>query len=225
MSTFTMRLKDVIRRTDGKIGLDDYQLTDESHRKILNDKIIARYYNREIGVETIDMFVHNFRRKMHEIMPLYDQLYQSQLIKFDPLDTMNIRSTSSSTTEAKSKGEASGVSNSTNTAKAVTVSSDFPQQSLRDDDSKTGEYASGSSESESEAGNDGSSQENRNDESSATDSSESTSKGYTGAAAALLMQYRESIANYDLEIVNSLNECFMSIWQTSEPFSNEGMYY
>jgi hypothetical protein len=225
MSTFTMRLKDVIRHTDGKIGLDDYPLTDESHRGVLNAKIVARYFNREIGVETIDLFTHNLRRKMHEIMPLYDQLYQSQLIKFDPLDTLNIRSESSSTTEAKSKGEAETDSKSVNKAKAVTVSSDFPQQSLKDSDAYTGEYASGSSESNSDSENDGNSNEKRNDESTANDSTESTSKGYTGAAAVLLMQYRESLANYDLEIVNSLNELFMSIWQTSESFSNEGMYY
>lgn len=224
MSTFTMRLKDVIRHTDGKIGLDDYPITDAAHREILNQRIIERYFNREIGLETVDQFTFNLRRKMHEIMPYYDKLMQSQLIEFDPLDTLNIRSTNASNSKVTGNGTTESEQKSTNKAKALTVNSEFPQQSLRESDGEdadgepTGIYAHDSVESDSDAESEGNAKDIRQDESSSEDTSESTSKGYTGSAAMLLMQYRESIANYDLEIVNQLNELFMSVWQTSEPF-------
>lgn len=220
-----MRLKDVIKHTDGKIGLDDYPLTDETHREVLNQRIIERYYNREIGLETIDQFTFNLRRRMHEIMPRIDGLYRSQLIQFDPLDTLNIRSTANATSKATGVGTSESESDSVNKARALTVNSDFPQQSLNEDDAKDGEYAKESSESDSDGTVESKAKDTRNDESSSEDSTESTSKGYTGSAALLLMQYRESIVNYDLEVLDNLKDLFMSIWQTSEPFdAREGRY-
>lgn len=225
MSTFTMRLKDVIKHTDGKIGLDDYPITDESHRAVLNQKIIDRYWNREIGLETIDQFTFNLGRKMREIMPRYDQLMQSQLIEFDPLDTLNIRSTNASKSNTKGNGTSKSESKSNNKANAISIESDFPQQSLHEDDNeKSGAYGRGSTESDSTGETEGSAEDTRQDEAESSDSSESSTKGFSGSAAMLLMQYRESIANYDVEILGELNELFMSIWQTSESFDYRERY-
>lgn len=67
------------------LGLNDYPIFDESHRQTLNDKLIRRYYMREIGFETVGLFVWNLRTHMHEIMPYYNDLYLSQLMVTDPM--------------------------------------------------------------------------------------------------------------------------------------------
>src|SRR5690625_6824095 len=94
MSTFTIKLKDVLEYTDQDIGLDTYPIFDENYRQALNDKIIDHYWNREIGQETIGMFQLAMRRKMKEVMPYYTQVYESEVIKFDPISTFKTDATS-----------------------------------------------------------------------------------------------------------------------------------
>ncbi len=85
------------------LGKNDYPIFDENHRAILNDKIIAHYYFREIGQETPSRFAFNLRRKMNEIMPYYNKLYESELIKYDPLFTTYFTSLKES--EKKGQGK------------------------------------------------------------------------------------------------------------------------
>ena len=86
MAKYTIELHKLIEM-GYKLPLDEYPIFDEEYRGILNDKIIAHYYFREIGQETPSRFSFNLRRKMNEIMPYYNKLYESELIKYDPLFT------------------------------------------------------------------------------------------------------------------------------------------
>ena len=86
MANYTIELHKLIEM-GFKLPLDEYPIFDENHRATLNDKIIAHYYFREIGQETPSRFAFNLRRKMNEIMPYYNQLYESEMIKYDPLFT------------------------------------------------------------------------------------------------------------------------------------------
>lgn len=86
MAKYTIEIRSLIER-GFHFALDDYPIFDECHRKELNEKIIEHYYFREIGAETPDRFNFYLRRKMREIMPYYNQLYISEMIKFDPLAT------------------------------------------------------------------------------------------------------------------------------------------
>ena len=90
MSAFTIPLKSVIELTGGDIGLDSYPIFEESYREGLNQKIIDHYWNREIGIENVEMFRFNLRRKMNEIMPYFNQLYESTRFEYDPLTTIDI---------------------------------------------------------------------------------------------------------------------------------------
>lgn len=65
-------------------GLNDYPIFDESYRNVLNRKIIEHFWFREIGYETIHMFLFALNRKMREIMPLYNQRYKSELLNLEP---------------------------------------------------------------------------------------------------------------------------------------------
>lgn len=102
MANYTIELHKLIEM-GFKLPLDEYPIFDENHRATLNDKIISHYYFREIGQETPSRFAFNLRRKMNEIMPYYNQLYESEMIKYDPLFTTYFTSLKES--ERKGQGK------------------------------------------------------------------------------------------------------------------------
>ena len=65
------------------VGLDSYEIFDESYRDTLNNKIIDEYYLREVN-GTADAFKFYINRAMSQIMPYYNKLYESDLVKLDP---------------------------------------------------------------------------------------------------------------------------------------------
>ena len=62
--------------------------TDE-HRALLFKKILLKYYTREIGYETVGLWKLKLNQRLMEIMPYYNQLYESELIEFDPLKNVD----------------------------------------------------------------------------------------------------------------------------------------
>lgn len=72
------------------LGLKDYPIFNEAYRETLNNKIIRSYYFREIGFETLGQFSWQMRRTMFEIMPYYNQLYESQDLVTDPMYSTNM---------------------------------------------------------------------------------------------------------------------------------------
>lgn len=87
MAKYTIELNELIS-LGFHLNLDDYPIFNEDYRAHLNKEIIEHFYFREIGQETPERFNFFLKRKMAEIMPYYNQLYQSELIKFDPLSTV-----------------------------------------------------------------------------------------------------------------------------------------
>ena len=65
----------------------------ESHRALLLKKILLHYYTREIGYETVGLWKLKLNQKLIEVMPYYNQLYESELIKFDPLKNVDVTKT------------------------------------------------------------------------------------------------------------------------------------
>lgn len=84
MSFVTPQLRRVIEM-GYDVGLKNYPIFSESHREELNTKILNHFRYREIGYETIHMFIFHLNRKMDEIMPFYNQLYESEKIEIDAI--------------------------------------------------------------------------------------------------------------------------------------------
>lgn len=57
---------------------------DPAYRAVLCKKILKHYYLREIGSETVGIWLLWMNTKLEEIMPYYNQLYASALLQFDP---------------------------------------------------------------------------------------------------------------------------------------------
>lgn len=87
MSQYTTQLRYILENpmwTDERLGLSNYPIFDENYRNTLNQKIKDFYYFEEIGYETPARFCFKLRQKMNLIMPYYNKLYQSELLKIEP---------------------------------------------------------------------------------------------------------------------------------------------
>lgn len=244
MASFTMELKNVIQACNGDIGLKDYPIFDESHREILNKKIIDHYYMREISMSSIDEWLLVLNRTMREIMPEYNQLYKSELLKFNPLLSMDMKTISDSLNESDSESVSNGTSNTDSsseqlanqqtgtdtTAKARVVNSTTPQQRL----AGNMDYASGGTDTTSDTNTDVdvTSSDTASSTVDATTNATATGKnkdkghgeshvqGYSGSPSALLLDFRATILNIDLMVIERLSDLFMMIWSNGDQYTN-----
>ena len=80
------KVEDVIDKSWQKVFDFDFPIFDENYRSVLCKKIIKHYYTREIGFETIGLWKLKLNMTMNEIMPYYNKLYETELLKFNPLN-------------------------------------------------------------------------------------------------------------------------------------------
>lgn len=84
----------VLEKSWDKVFNSNVKFFDEKYRKVLCKKILKHYYTREIGCETVGLWKLWMNTKLEEIMPYYNQLYESELLKFDPLTDTKVDTTS-----------------------------------------------------------------------------------------------------------------------------------
>ena len=80
---------EVIRKSAPLI-FDKFPIFDEDYRLPLEEKILRHFYTREICYETVGLWLLHFNNKMNEIMPYYNQLYESEKLKFNPLEDVDV---------------------------------------------------------------------------------------------------------------------------------------
>lgn len=197
MAKFTVELG-VIIKSGFPLDLQSYPIFDESYREGLNNKIIRHYWFREIGFETAALFRDRLAMTMTEIMPYYNQLYKSQLISVDPMITHRL---------IRELGRTENNTGSSNvSADGKTVYSDTPQGLLSIGDIEDELYASNASIANSNT--DSSASENRSANESETFFGNTSGK----SESELLIQYRKTFLNIDMEVIKELEPLFMGIW-------------
>ena len=67
-----------------KIFTTQAYIFDENYRPVICKKILKHYYTREIGAETVGLWILWMNTKMEEILPYYNKLWESALLEFDP---------------------------------------------------------------------------------------------------------------------------------------------
>lgn len=104
-------VESIIEESAGII-FDRYPIFDETYRELLNKKILKHYYMREIGFETVGLWKLKLNTKMNEIMPYYNKLYESELLKFNPFYDVDYKTEGdrSGNTESNGKITSSGES-------------------------------------------------------------------------------------------------------------------
>ena len=211
MSNYTVELRKIPESLIDE-ALAHYPLFMDGYRATLNRKIKEHFWYNEIAHETIDQFLFQLRIKMNEIMPYYNQLYESELTKRDPFITQRIKSTSSmdSKSSATTSERQSSKSGNTSKAKSRAVNSDTPQVPL----SGRGDYATSAADSVSDttADSTGSGESSGAQSGTAATTSTSESSGFSGSMAHLIQAHRDAIINVDMMIIAQIEPLFMLIW-------------
>ena len=106
---------EVIEGAWNKIFTSKVTFFDESYRRVLCQKILKHYYLREICCETVGIWKLWMNERLETIMPYYNQLYESELIKFEPLNDVNLTRKHDRTVDGTEErnGETSDTSNGT----------------------------------------------------------------------------------------------------------------
>lgn len=219
--------------TYANAGLDDYPIFEESHREVLNTKIYRRFWFREIGFETWGHFRWKMRQRMHEIMPYYNQLYESELLEItDPLYSKDMYYDETWTRDEQINTDEQGTDDRTQRSETDTDAStesdernvfqDTPMNTLSAGRIESLEYAtnvtyddattSSRSHSETDSTYDQDTTLKR-DETGDYDGTKAThERGYDKQQAELLLKYRETFLNIDLMILQELETLFMGLW-------------
>lgn len=203
------------------IGLGSYPIFNEAYRAILNGKIIDEYWNREICTETVDNFTLMLRRKMDQIMPYYNKLYESELIEYKALSSINIESQTSNDASTQGDGTATVVSESDVLSKSRAVNSSTPQTMLSGNE----DYATSSSDTNSNAETDSTSTNETSNTTSSANTGTSLVTGYQGAASDLITKYRNTLLNIDTLVIADVQDCFMLLLNNGDAFTRNGWYY
>ena len=232
MANFTMTLQEILENNPSEdLGLSAYPIFNELHRAGLNQKIINEYLNREIGSSTVQEFRLWMHRRMCKIMPYYNQLYLSEKLKIDPLNTVSMSTVVDSVGDSAANGVMSGTSTSTGTSdqttgaesKSRTVDMMTPQNEL----AGNGDYATGAQDSVSNTSGTSNAENVENSESGTTSDTtanttshmENKVNGYSGSQAVLLNEFRKTFLNIDAEIIDDLSDLFMQIWTSGDSFT------
>lgn len=210
MAKFTIEVYNLIE-SGFDIGLREYPIFDEKYRRVLNKKLLNHYWMREIGFETAGLFKFMLNRSMVEIMPYYNQLYESVTIfkEKNPFEDKNIVESSN----RKNKGTSTQKGTGTTTSEDLDVRSDTPQSMLAIGDIKTNTYASDASWDNSNATST-SSQDLSVDN---TEDYINTIIGTNGGKnySEMLQDWRNTFMNIDMMVIEdrSIKDCFMQIYE------------
>lgn len=198
------KVDDIIAKSRAKVFDFDYPIFDEAYRSVLETKILRHYYTREICAETVGRWKLFLQATMNEIMPYYNQLYESELIKFDPLRDVDIYTEH----EKNGEGETSTNINAEINEDKWRYYHDTPQggitglQSLkylteaeRNDNNQTSE-----------------SETNGNYTDTETYLQHVYGKGRSVSFSKLLKEFRDTFLNIDMMIIDDLKDLFMLIW-------------
>lgn len=176
----------------------------------LAKKIVNHYYMREIGQETIGLWIHYVKDTMELLMEEYLPLIYSASISYDPLINVDYTETFTRTANVDNTGES--VSNSTNSGNSIGINSDTPQGRVTKASILAGNYATATQGTETESQID-----NTTNTTSGSESEEEYTKrmvgnsGVSATAQKMIQQYRDNIRAIDREIIEKLEYCFFGL--------------
>lgn len=233
---------DIIEAARPKIFDFDFPMYDESYRSILETKILRNYYFDEIGFETYGRFKMALENKLNLIMPYYNDLYKSASLEYDPLYSVDYYEKHEGKGDGKENSNGSGkdkrtldltdANTGTQTNKDVgnnwTKFSDTPQGGTSQIDLAADAYLTNATLDKiddtvtrtdnlthKQTGTDTFDRSNTNAR-TYNNTDEYLNHVYGKQAgqsyASLIKEYRETLLNIDLLIINELRDLFMLLY-------------
>ena len=117
-------IDNVISKSWNKILYTQCEFFDENYRAVLFKKILKHYYLREICSETVGIWKLWMNTRIEEIMPYYNQLYNSALIQFNPLHNTNLSKSSERNINREQENNRDVSGNSRDTENTETTGTD-----------------------------------------------------------------------------------------------------
>lgn len=185
-----------------------FTMFDENYRSVLCTKILKHYYTREISEETTGLWLLRLNQKMDEIMPYYNALYRAWSFDFNPLynvdmfRTHNLAKEQSSTNEQTAETKTNGVER--------ILYSDTPQGSLQNIENET--YLTNATKDINEGENSTNLESNQLMTSTDEYVEHVSGKSEGASFSKMLTEYKESLINIDLLIINELQALFFNLW-------------
>lgn len=182
-------------------------------KKAFEQKVIDHYYFRQIGQETVGRFLHFFRSKVREIMPLYIQRYKSvELFESidDPLRSYELTEEYERDTTNKGTSSTTGKTSEKVTNDRERRFSDTPQGSINNID----RYMSEATKENESVGNDGTSSASSQSSDTGKEKYKLTRYGNIGVQplGQELNVLRSSFINVDMEIIDELKDLFLKVY-------------
>ena len=225
MSKYTMELRElftpikfnppIFTREEVEGFFKDYELSDylttEQIETIENAglwnkdklarKIIDHYYMRELGQETIGLWIHTVKYTMNELMEQYLPLIYNYSNNYNPLN--DYLETFSKTGQVDNTGRS--VSDSTNSGNSIGITSDTPQGRVSKANILAGDYATATAGTETQSASN-----NTTNTVSGSNSSDQYTKSIMSQKS--VEYYKRNIIGLDNEIIEKLETCFMGLF-------------
>ena len=203
---------EIIQQAIPKVFDFTFPIFDEAYRNVLCGKILKHYYTREIGLETVGLWKLHLNRKLNEIMPYYNKLYESELLEFNPMYDFEYTKERTGTKKGNFNGQTDNTDNSTSSGNYLDAYSDTPQGAVENLESY--QYLTNARKNVGT----GTTQNVGNTVTSNTvNDTEEYLEHVSGkqggqSYAKMLKEYRATFLNIDMSIINELSDLFMNIW-------------
>lgn len=213
---------DSIVTTASPLIFSSFPIFDESYRLPLEKKILKHYYTREISEETVGLWKLRLETKMNEIMPYYNQLYNSEISTrgFSPLADVNLTTTHDVSKSGSSNTESENELTSETTSDIDDVNrnlySETPQGALTNLENET--YLTNATKNTNNRDISSSSQGTNNltanESFSNTEEYVTVITGRNGikSYSKEIMEFRKTFLNIDMMIINDLSDLFFGLW-------------
>lgn len=227
---------DILDKCWNKIFTTKTPFFDENYRSVLCKKILKHYYLREIGAETVGIWKLWINTRLEEIMPYYNQLYESANIEFNPITDVNYtrkidRQVDKNNTETGETSEtnkldtsSTGTSSGTNNNTRNDLYADTPQGAITD--LQTMKYLT-NARIITDSGSDSNNSSSTGKSSGSIDSTSSTTgkvnsveeyietitgKQGTENYSTMIKKFRETLLNIDMKVINEFEDLFFGLW-------------
>lgn len=218
----------IIAGSWNKIFTSKAPFFDEAYRSVLCSKILKHYYMREICCETVGIWTLWMNTRLEEIMPYYNQLYESAKIKFNPMHDVDLTREHKRTENETASGNKDTNITSNGTTNITTNSdenkkdlySDTPQGTLTGVENETYLTNARKITDNAEVNNtekNTSDYSNKEETTSNVDTTEDyletlVGKQGTESFSSLLNKYRETFLNIDMMVIEEFNDLFFGLW-------------
>ena len=206
------KVNEVIEKSRQKIFNFDYPIFDEKYRSVIETKILKHYYTREIGFESVGLWLLKLETKLNEIMPFYNQFYKSNLLEFNPFYDVDVKTTSKREINGNTTTKSKDSTNVDNDSTDRNLYSDTPQGSLKNVENET--YLTNATKNISENKTNSVSNSNTENNINNLDDYIENVVGKRGGESysKMLLDFRKTFINVDMMIIEDLSDLFMNLY-------------